>query len=228
MKKVDYRSKNEIVYDHMRSAIISGEYKPSTRLVIDQLAIDLGVSQIPIREAMRVLESEGFVTIEPHAGATVTPLDADLIFEVFGLLASTEILTSRTACCRMSDADLNTLEAHILKMDRLVNDPAEWSRRNKELHLYICDCAHSVLARQMTQKVLAHWDRLRQHYLQDVFARRIHDAQREHHEILAAFRRRDPDGLEKAIRHHNLNALNSYLEHLRSTGLITPEMEGCP
>ncbi len=226
--KVAFRSKNELVYDQLRSSIISGEYKPGNRLVIDQLAIELGVSQIPIREAMRELEADGFVTIEPYAGATVTELNAGFIFEVFGLLESIEIMCSRNACCRMTEDELNKLEAIIQKMESNVNDPAAWSQQNKELHLYICDCAHSVIAKKMMQKVLAHWDRLRQHYFQSVFGQRIRNAQQEHWEILAAFRKRDPDQLEKSISQHNRNGLNGYLAHLRAEGLIVQEMEGCP
>ena len=85
-----FRSKNEVVYDLLRQSIIEGEYKPGKRLVIDELAVTLGVSQSPIREAMRQLEADGFVTIEPYVGATVTKINADFIFEVFGLLESLE------------------------------------------------------------------------------------------------------------------------------------------
>ncbi len=225
--KVAYRSKNELVYEQLRKAIVSGEYKPGARLVIDQLAIELGVSQIPIREAMRELESDGFVTIEPYAGATITELNASFIFEVFALLESIEIVCSRSACCRMTDAELDTLAAMIEKMEGSVTDPDLWSQQNKELHLYICDCANAVLSKKMMQKVLAHWDRLRLHYFKDVFGQRIRFAQDEHRHILAAFRARNPDQLAQAISKHNKNGLNSYLEHLRSSGLINPTQEEC-
>ena len=58
--KLEFRSKNEIVYQQLRKSIIQGDFKPGTRLVIDQLALELGVSQIPIREAVRQLEADGF------------------------------------------------------------------------------------------------------------------------------------------------------------------------
>lgn len=226
--KVPFRSKNEMVYDHLRAAIIAGDYKPGIRLVIDQLALELGVSQIPIREAMRELESDGFVTIEPYAGASVTELNASFIFEVFGLLQSIEIMTSRSACCRMTDVQLDTLDGMIGQMEALVSNPAEWSRMNKELHLYICECANSVLGKQMMHKVLSHWERLHHHYFRDVFGQRVHNAQREHREILAAFRARNLDQLEESITQHNQNGLQGYLQHLRASGLLTQETDGCP
>src|SRR5215475_11563901 len=96
--KLEYRSKNELVYQRLRTAIIHGEYQPGSRLVIDQLAAELGVSQIPIREAVRQLEADGFVTIEPYTGTTVTDINANLIVEIFALLESFEVICSRSAC----------------------------------------------------------------------------------------------------------------------------------
>src|SRR5260370_8610988 len=125
--KLEFRSKNAIVYEQLRISIINGDYKPGVRLVIDQLAVDFGVSQIPIREAIRQLEAEGFVSIEPYAVATVTQINADFIFEIFSLLKSTEIICSRTACATMTEQELSTLQNLIEKMDHSLDDPDIWS-----------------------------------------------------------------------------------------------------
>ena len=215
-----FRSKNEVVYDTLRQAIIQGEFKPGTRLVIDELANTLGVSQIPIREAMRQLEADGFVTIEPYVGATITPINAHFIFELFNLLESLETICGRTAVQAMSDADLNTLAEMVDEMDATVDQPEQWSQQNKRMHLFICECAHTTLTLKMMQKTLDHWDRLRLHYFKDVSGRRIRAAQQEHKQILAAFRTREPETVERAIREHNRSALSSYIRHLQATGQI--------
>jgi DNA-binding GntR family transcriptional regulator len=215
-----FRSKNEVVYDTLRQAIIQGEFKPGTRLVIDELANTLGVSQIPIREAMRQLEADGFVTIEPYVGATITPINAHFIFELFNLLESLEVICGRTAARSMSDADLNTLARMVDEMDGSLDNPEQWSQQNKEMHLFICECAATTLTLRMMQQTLAHWDRLRLHYFKDVSGRRIGAAQAEHKQILAAFRTRDPEAVERAIREHNRSALASYIQHLQTMGEI--------
>jgi DNA-binding GntR family transcriptional regulator len=220
-----FRSKNEIVYDVLRQSIIQGEYKPGTRLVIDELAATLGVSQIPIREAMRQLEADGFVTIEPYVGATITDITADFIYEVFALLEATEVICSRAACRSMTDEQLQALVDKIEQMEGSVHDPARWSAENTQLHLFICECAGMGLILKMTHKILDHWDRLRLHYLKDVSRSRIPIAQQEHREMLRAFRQRDPDEVERVIRIHNQNALASYIRHLQSTGQLTVEEE---
>src|ERR1044071_7626354 len=115
--KLAFQSKNEIVYQRLRASIINGEHQPGTRLVIDQLATELGVSQIPIREAIRQLEADGFVTIEPYTGATVTEISVDLIFEIFALLESMEVVCSRAACRHIDAKELETLAELIASMD---------------------------------------------------------------------------------------------------------------
>lgn len=215
-----FRSKNEVVYDTLRQAIIQGDFKPGTRLVIDELANTLGVSQIPIREAMRQLEADGFVTIEPYVGATITPINAHFIFELFNLLESLEVICGRTAVGSMSEENLDTLAHMVDAMDGSLNDPDQWSQQNKAMHLFICECAATTLTLRMMQQTLSHWDRLRLHYFKDVSGRRIGAAQQEHKHILAAFRTRDPEAVERAIREHNRSALASYIAHLETMGEI--------
>lgn len=77
-----FQSKNQIIHGVLLDAIIQGEFAPSTRLVIDEMAAKFEVSPIPIREALRQLEADGFVSFEPHVGFTVTPIHAGLIAEV--------------------------------------------------------------------------------------------------------------------------------------------------
>lgn len=216
-----FRSKKEIVYDEIRSAILTGKYKPGSRLVIDELAIQLGVSQIPIREAMRQLEADGFVTIEPYVGATITETNAEFIFEVFALLESMEVISSRAACQNMNNDDIEQVKRIIKEMDSCLHNADEWARKNADLHLFICECAKTQLVMKMMKKVLDHWDRLRQQYLSGMPSNRLENAQKEHKLILDAMIKRDPDEVERIIREHNQNALASYIYYLQSAGHLT-------
>jgi DNA-binding GntR family transcriptional regulator len=220
---IQFRSKKEIVYQELRKAIIRGDYLPGSRLVIDQLAVELGVSQIPIREAIHQLEADGLLTIEPYAGATVTELSANFIFEIFSLLESMEIISSRQACQAMTDGQLAEMETHIRQMDTSLATPDRWSKENKQLHLLICDWAGMALVRNFMQKALDHWDRLRLHYLKDVSAFHIEVAQREHWQILETFRTRNPDEVQRVVQAHNQNARLSYIQHLQAVGHLSTE-----
>jgi len=213
-----FKSKKEIVYNQLRQEILEGVHPPGTRLVIDEQANRLGVSQIPIREAVHQLEADGFVTIAQHVGATVTDLDANFIYEVFALLESMEVICSRTACRTITDDQLKELAAMIDEMDATVGDPNVWSKQNKAMHLFLCDVAETVLVRKMMLKVFDHWDRLRFHYLQNVLGHRIREAQAEHKQILTALQERDVDKVERIVRLHNQGALQSYIKYLQSQG----------
>lgn len=209
-----FQSKNQIAHSMLLDAIVRGDCKPGQRLVIDELAAQLEISQIPIREALRQLEADGFVSFEPHIGFTVTPIHAGLLTEVFALLEAMETVSSRAACLAMSEAQLNELEGLIQAMDDSVSDAVQWSAQNKELHQFICDCARMPLVKRMMQRALAHWDRLHQHYFRAVFLHRVQIAQQEHWRILGAFRTRQPDEVERVVRIHNQVALEAYLAHV--------------
>ena len=209
------RSKNELVYISLKTAILQGELEPGSRLVIDELASKLGVSQIPVREALRQLEADGFVSIKPHVGTTVTEIQASLITEVFGLLEAMESISGRAACERLGDEDWQELERHLRNMDKLVNDPDSWSAANVEFHQLICERAGTPLVLKMMDKALSHWDRLRSYYqLKGVFAARVQTAHDQHWEMFEAICHRDAKALEQIVHRHNRAALAAYQEHL--------------
>jgi DNA-binding GntR family transcriptional regulator len=218
-----FQSKKDLVYEALRTAILQCELKPGSRLVIDDLAAELGVSQIPVREALRQLEANGFVTFEPYVGAAVTEIKASVISEIFNLLEALETISGRGACQRMNDANFQELELLLRRMDGLLSDPDQWSRENAKFHELICEWADMQLVKQTMEQTLQHWDRLRSCYLKDVFANRVAAAQREHWQIFEALRNRDTAQLEKVVHDHNQAALIAYLQHLQHINQIEPD-----
>ena len=201
----------------IRDAIISGEFAPGSRLVIDNLALIYNISHSPIRECIRLLEADGFVTIRPYAGVTVTDLHPELIMEVFALLESLEIISSCRASHRADQKQFDQLSHMIEEMEKVVSLPDAWSTKNFELHMMICDIADMTMTKNMMYRALFHWDRLRRHYLKEVSSRRIEQAQREHHELLHAMKSRHDEQIEAIIQQHNKAALDDYLRHINKT-----------
>ncbi len=213
-------SKTEQVYKHLYQQIIECELAPGSRLVIDQIASDLGVSQIPVREAVFRLEQAGFVTFEHHVGATVTELHAGHIREIFQLLESLEVISGRAACARVSDQDISYLEALTQEMACLTEQASTWSGHNMQFHETICDIAKTPLTKKVLHDTLSHWDRLRHYYLKEVFAKRIELAQQEHVQLLEALRMRDADAFESIIKQHNQASLQAYTYYLEQQGKL--------
>ena len=220
MKKpiIQTKSKNEQVYEYLHFQILHGQLAPGSRLVIDKIADDLGVSQIPIREAMFRLEADGLINFEPHVGAKVTALKANEITEVFQVLEAMEVISGRAACRRISEQNIAWLEKLMAEMDAVKGDPNQWSIHNKEFHQYICDIAETGLVNKVLREALDHWDRLRHYYLKEVSAKRVPLAQKEHEALIKSLKARDADKFEAIIRKHNQESLQAYIAHLEKIG----------
>src|ERR1700754_29794 len=105
-----HRTKQEFVYRTLRSSIMRCDLRPGERLVIDDLARRLGVSIIPVREALQMLQSEALVIVVPHVGATVAPISRESILDVFTVLEGLESVATRLVAERANPADLQTLK----------------------------------------------------------------------------------------------------------------------
>ena len=79
---VDRASLSKVVSDQIRGQILDGRLKPGERLVEDRLSLELGVSRVPVREALLGLSMEGLVRLEPRRGATVTAITPELVAEL--------------------------------------------------------------------------------------------------------------------------------------------------
>ncbi len=220
---VRFRTKQEYVYQALRSAIMQGELPPGQRLVIDEISRQLEVSAIPIREALQLLQAEGLVVSSPHVGATVAPISEDEVHEVFAIMEGLETVAVRAAAARMDDDEEARLRELIGEMDEALASARyeRWAEGNGRLHRMIGEVARMPLLREMTDRVLSRWERLRRHYFQGVLVPRVPQAQREHHLLMDALARRDGDQAEQIVRAHNRAALASYAEFLRRVAETT-------
>lgn len=214
-----FRTKQEFVYRALRDAIMRCDLAPGERLVIDDLARQLAVSAIPVREALQLLQSEGLVTSVPHVGATVTPISHESIDEVFTVMEGLEIVATRAAALRMTEEEAGALAEIVDAMDAAIADARheDWADLNSRFHLSISRLSAMPMLHEMTERVLARWDRLRRFYFNGVLVHRIQQAQGEHRELLAAMRSRALDELEQTVKQHNQGALVAYTSYLRSS-----------
>src|SRR5262245_38066630 len=111
-------TKQQFVYATLRESILRCELGPGTRLVIDDLARQFHVSIIPVREALRLLQSEGLVLSVAHVGATVAPISSASVVEVFTLLEGLETVAGRVVAEKGSETDLAVLSDFVAEMDR--------------------------------------------------------------------------------------------------------------
>jgi DNA-binding GntR family transcriptional regulator len=104
-----HRALREQVLAELRARIVDGQYSPGERLTEERLAEDFGVSRNPVREALRVVEAEGFVEIQPRRGAVVATPDDSAMRDMFAVRAVLEPLAARLAAERATESDLAAL-----------------------------------------------------------------------------------------------------------------------
>jgi DNA-binding GntR family transcriptional regulator len=223
------QTKQMFVYHTLRDAIMRCELPPGQRLVTDAIARQLSVSHIPVREALQLLQAEGLVENIAHAGASVAPISRDSIVETFTVLEGLELVATRTAAERMSDADRVALAAIVEEMDEILRSEAHegWGDLNTQFHRTIARLTAMPLLSDMTERALGQWDRIRRYFFTSVLEHRIIQSQQEHHAILEAMQRRDTTALEHLIKVHNRGAMAAYAAHLaEQPGVLSVEPGG--
>lgn len=167
------------IHKVLRDAIQQGQLAAGSRIKIDELAERFGVSKIPIREALRLLESDGWVHSRPHRGTYVRPLSRDELGEIFEMRKLIEPHSAALAAKRRSAAHVAELQDIVQESRRAIDatDLSTITELNKRLHGVIADAAGNSLLTETLQKldllmrryfVPVSWDQRRQSMLQHV------------------------------------------------------------
>ncbi|MBC3993027.1 GntR family transcriptional regulator [Streptomyces sp. AC563] len=142
-------SKAELSYDLLRSRILDGTYGPGYRLVLSQLARETGVSTIPLREALRRLQSDGLVEVVRNIGARVAVFDATQVEHSLQVLARLEGYATAISAAHMSATDIERSRQVNARMTTALEDfdPTAFTALNREFHFSLyahCPDAHLV------------------------------------------------------------------------------------
>lgn len=108
---VESKTREQAAYEVIRGNIIAGRWRPGAALAISHLARDLGISRIPVTNAVKRLASEGFLQVRPHLEAVVAPLDVAVVREVYLMRAALEALALGEAATRATPADIMAMRA---------------------------------------------------------------------------------------------------------------------
>ncbi len=145
---LQYASKSDVVCAMLRELIISGELAAGEPLRQRDLAARFGVSQTPVREALRRLESEGLVLNDPHRGASVTGT-ADAVEDNSQIRAVLEPLGARLAALSVTEEQLDRLRTLNDEMTGLPDDDDRYGSLNREFHFTIYEAAASPVLLSM-------------------------------------------------------------------------------
>jgi len=183
----------------LREAIVAGTLPGGAALRQDELAARFGFSRMPVRDALRQLETEGLVTVHPTKGAFVAPMDGREIREIFAIRELLEVEALRLSCPKLTDEALEEAAALLDLLDAEAN-VARWGALNAAFHallygrcgndrlLALIDAHHGAADRHV-RVLLANFG----------YQGR---SQSEHRDLLSACRRRDKAEAVAILRRH--------------------------
>lgn len=183
--------KSKSIYESLRERILSDDISPGERLVMRRIATEYNSSDIPVREALRMLERDGLVETVPYKGAHVTKLSAREIDETYFIRAHLESIATGLAAERITEATLAKLDVIMEDMRAAVRagEGPHFSDLNRTFHTGIIENCGNGMLRDLTLEI---WQR--HSGFQRVFRldpKRIEISQAEHEGIMDALRARD-------------------------------------
>ena len=207
-----FTTKTDWVYEQLRARILGGGQKADGRLRLTALAQEFQISEMPVREALRMLQRDGLVRMENHRGATVINLSWEHAAEIVSMRMHLEVLALREATGRHSPVSIEEIGRLLRRMD---DDAAavraeQFSQGNREFHTRLYAPGPNAALKQEIQDL---WDRVWRARAASIFAvdpARMAQAQVEHRRILAAVRRGDADAAGAAMERHRTNTMASW------------------
>lgn len=209
------RSKAQLAYDFVKAKIESGRYTPGYRLVLGAIARELGVSTVPVREAIRLLEAEGLVDFERNVGAQVTmpdPREYQVTMETLSLL---EGWATAASAPQLTAADLARARALNDRLAKTLDhfDPVEFTRLNLDFHTVLVAHCPNPHIDELMERGRARLRVLRESTFSFVPGR-ARESVAEHEALLALIASgADPATIELAARDHKLATMRAFLHH---------------
>jgi DNA-binding GntR family transcriptional regulator len=213
-----HRPLRDKVVDELRRRIIDGLYEPGDRLTEERLAVDFGVSRNPVREAIRVLEAEGFLLAQPRRGAVVASMSVQDVVDLFDVRLALETLAAALPAERIGP-DGSAMLTKLLVRARGTRRMADLAGLNTRFHAAICALAGNRLLTGLMESLHG---RLQWVYRQSVETRAAR-SWGEHQQLAEAILSRDPDAAGRAARMHVLAARESALEVAHRLASVQPD-----
>ncbi len=203
---IEDRPLSDLIYEDVRSRIVSGRLVAGAPVRQDALAAELGVSKIPLREALARLERDGLVLAHPRRGWEVRPLARDELEEVFDLRLRLEPAAASAASLLAVEAEQTAAYGLLRRLDEaLEEDPGEASDLNRAFHLALVRPAGRPLTTQLIERLHVLAERYVRAHLEP--QGRSERARSEHHDLFDAWVRRDARVVASLAERHIQGAL---------------------
>jgi DNA-binding GntR family transcriptional regulator len=195
----------DTAYEHIKSKILDGTFRPSQKITENQLSEEIGVSRNTVIKALLKLEQENLVVIEKNKGASVKSFTLQEVVNYIEIREVLEGLAIRTAVQNISDEEIKRLSEILRDMDECVQNGRldEYSGLNKSFHDIIYSASRNKQAVEMIKMIKTQLNRF--HFKTILVPGRNRESYAEHERIYQALLHRNADEAEAAIRQHVAN-----------------------
>lgn len=216
----DYRTRAQVILEELRDRISTGTLAPGDRLLLRPISEEFGCSEIPVREALRALQSEGFINVIPHTGAFVSAPNIDELVELTEVRSILEPEAIVAAAPHIDVLMIAKLREMLLEMRSLTHQNAseDYGRLNRRFHTFILDRAPNKKLVSLVKDLWGQADRGRLVYKKGPSF--LDESMRQHTEIVDAIEGRDLARLRQIVASHSqygLNAVRSLAAELPSS-----------
>ncbi|NOD75914.1 GntR family transcriptional regulator [Ruegeria sp. HKCCD4315] len=220
MDSINRPTLHEELVERLRNLVVEDVLKPGEKVPEKQLCDSLGVSRTPLREALKVLASEGFVVLQANRGARVASVTREELENTFPVLAALEQLAGELACQQMDVAEIQRIESSHKDMLSAyeVRDRQAYFKANQDIHQALIKGARNDILENHHKLLAARVRRAR--FLANLSDERWAQAIDEHETMMELLKARDADGLGKAMKLHMMNKLSALVKALKPE--VTP------
>jgi DNA-binding GntR family transcriptional regulator len=214
-------SKSDKVYEFLKGKILSGAYKPGDRIIIRKISQELGVSDIPVREAIKQLTSAGMLEIKSHSSARITPLNIENLEEIFRIRVELETLATRLAAKAASMDELESLDRCVRSMEESLqnSDITSYTIYNREFHQLLYQASHSPVLIDMIDNLFMRSENSKMVFYHD--PERLRTSNEEHRTIVQALRDNDEEKAAQVIRSQKQTGFQVVLNALKMSRTLT-------
>jgi DNA-binding GntR family transcriptional regulator len=190
------------VAESLRAQIFAHTLAPGSWLDEQSLAVEFGISRTPMREAIKVLASEGLVTMKPRRGAYVTEVERQDVEQIFAVISELEGFAAKEVAIKATEDQLNQLDNLHLKLEKAAADRDV--ERFFEINVRFHELIMEIAGNRWMNGVIADLRKVLKLQRRDSLSRagRLQNALNEHRNILNALIKRDGDAAKSAMQAH--------------------------
>ena len=194
----------------IREQLLDGRLAPGGSIRPDALGDELGVSAVPVREALRILEGEGHVHYRPHRGYVVATLDVDDLIEIYRIRELLETEAVRRAIPQLRGETVARLREIVHEMDEVQDDVISLTAVNRRFHFTLFEAAEMPQLVRVLRILWDSSDRYRLRYLMSPENRQlVHD---QHQRMMQAVSDRDVETFIDESQKHRAHAIGALAE----------------